>query len=404
MLRRMRRVTTSLILTLTAALAACGSDPNSHFSNTAGASARGGSDPGMAGAQDGSGGGNANAGGSNSAGSGSTPLGARPAGWLYTDGGKVKLADGKGGGNVWVGRGVNTDDLFFCGYNGALWMPNPAAELKTVLENMLTGWKPTFIRLSLSMASNPMTVSWLTEPDKYQKPMIDVVQSIGKHDGVFVLLVLRSDASMIGQDMQHGDPEATGIPSDSTSSPDKAKFPRGTDPVYEALVDAFKNDKFVMFGLTNEPGGNLLSNDQIRGSMDHAVATIRAAEDKLKVPHHIVSVQGQGWTSDLSFYAAKPLPYDNVVYEIHGYPPAQNSYTYANLPVIIGEYGSLDAGSAPAFYADIEAKQIPSLAWDFDSYSNCAPDLVEVNQSSTDLRPTDWGKIVQGYLLAHAPK
>jgi hypothetical protein len=216
------------------------------------------------------------------------------------------------------------------------------------------------------------------------------------------LVALRSDASMVGQDNEHGDPEATGIPSDSTTTPDKAKFPTGTDALYVALVNAFKNDKFVAFGLTNEPGGNLLSNDQIRGALDHAVGTIRAEEDKLGVPHHLVSVQGQSWTSDIGFYADKPLSHDNVVYEVHGYPPEAQWYTYANIPVIIGEYGSLDAGTAPAFFADLEKKQLSSLAWDFDPYSNCAPDLLEVNLSSTNLSPSAWGKLVQGYLLDHA--
>jgi len=158
----------------------------------------------------------------------------------------------------------------------------------------------------------------------------------------------------------------------------------------------------VLFGITNEPGGNLLSNDTIRKAMEHAVSTIRAEEDKLGVPHHVVSVQGNGWTSDISFYSANPLQADNVVYEVHGYPPPPESYTYQNIPVIIGEYGSLDATSAPAFFADVEGKHIPNLAWDFDPYSNCSPDLVDVDQSPTTLTPSDWGKIVQGYLLTHA--
>jgi hypothetical protein len=155
----------------------------------------------------------------------------------------------------------------------------------------------------------------------------------------------------------------------------------------------------VLFGLTNEPGGNKLSPATLSAAMSHAVGVIRAEEDKLGVPHHVVSVQGNDWTSDISFYAKSPLPYDNVVYEVHGYPPAASSYTYANIPVIIGEYGSL-ADSA-SFYADLEAKQIPNLAWDFDPYSNCAPDLVTVNQSATNLVPTAWGNTVKAYLLAH---
>jgi hypothetical protein len=378
---------------LAALSAACGSSPSPQNAN--GAASNGGASAGTGSSQAGSA--DAPGGSASSDGAG----GGRPAGWLYTDGSKLKVSDGKGSGAVWVGRGVNIDDIFFCGYNNTLWMPAPADELKKVLEGLLSSWKPSFIRLSLGLASH-QTVSWFTDTDKYQKPMLDVVSAIGKHEGVYVLLALRSDQSMIGQDTQHGNPEATGIPSDSKTTPDKAKFPTGTDALYIALVNAFKNDKFVAFGLTNEPGGNLLSNDQIRSALDHAVGTIRQEEDKLGVPHHIVAVQGQGWTSDIGFYADEPLAYDNVVYEVHGYPPSAASYTYANIPVIIGEYGTLDAGSAPGFFADLETKQLSSLAWDFDPYSDCAPDLLDVNHSSTDLIPSSWGKLVQAYLLAHA--
>lgn len=412
----------ALAITLAWLSAACGSGSSSPATgnagsagaeNVAGSSDRphagndtGGSNANQAGRSTGGSGANQAGGGtagSNANDAGSTAGGATgttPAGWLYTDGAKLEVSDGKGSGTPWIGRGVNLDDIFFCGYDNTLWMPDPGGELKKVVAGLISGWKPNFIRLSLSMASY-QTVSWFTDADKYQTPMLDVVHAIGQHAGVYVLLALRSDASMIGQDTVHGDPEATGIPSDSTTTPDKANFPTGTDPVYIALVDAFKDDNFVAFGLTNEPGGNQLTNDQIRKSLDHAVGTIRKEEDKLGVPHHLVSVQGQNWTSDISAYAKQPLSYDNVVYEVHGYPPKPEWYTFDNIPVIIGEYGSLD-GDGAAFFADLEAKQLSSLAWDFDSYSNCAPDLLEVNQSSTNLTPSDWGKLVQAYLLAHA--
>jgi hypothetical protein len=324
-----------------------------------------------------------------------------PAGWLYTNGAKIYASNGKGGGDPWMGRGVNFDDLFLCGYNNSLWMSGADQTLETMATGLVSGWKPNFVRISLGMASYPTTVSWLSNPAQYQTPMTSVINALGANPGVYVLVTLRSDASMIGQDTVDGDPEATGLPSDATTTPDKTKFPTGTDAVYKALVDTFAHASFVLFGLTNEPGGNKLSNAQIAAAMSHAVGVIRAEEDALGVPHHLVSVQGNGWTSDISFYAQTPIPHDNVIYEVHGYPPDPSSYTYANIPVIIGEYGSLS--NSQTFYADVETKQIPNLAWDFDSYSDCAPDLLQVNQSATNLVPSSWGDTVKAYLLAHAP-
>ncbi|MGH7438027.1 MAG: cellulase family glycosylhydrolase [Polyangiaceae bacterium] len=327
--------------------------------------------------------------------------GGLPSGWLYTSGSKIDESNGSGGGSVWVGRGVNVDDIFMCGYDNSLWMTNADQTLETEMTTLFSGWKATFLRISLAMNSYGTAVSWLSNPSQYATPMTNVIRALGAHPGVHVLVTLRSDVSMIGQDTADGDPEATGLPSDGTTTPDAAKYPTGTDAVYRALVDAFANDGFVLFGLTNEPGGNKLSSAKIAAAMSHAVGTIRAEEDKLGVPHHVVSVQGNNWTSDISFYATTPLPYDDVVYEVHGYPPTTASYTYSNIPVILGEYGSLASGASSTFYADLEAKQISNLAWDFDPYSNCAPDLVNVNQSPTNITPTAWGMTVQSYLAMH---
>jgi hypothetical protein len=312
---------------------------------------------------------------------------ALPKGWLYTQGNKVYVANGSGGGSVWVGRGVNMDDIFFCGYDNTLWMSNPGQSLTTLATNLVTTWKPTFVRISLSMNSYPTKPSWTANPAQYKTPMTAVINAIGQNPGVYVLVALRSDVSMVMEDMLSGDPEATGVPSNAT------------DATYVALVDTFANSSFVVFGLSNEPGGDQVQTSVITAAMEHAVGVIRAEENKLGVPHHLVSVQGNNWTSDISAYAAKPLPYDNVVYEVHGYPPLPSSYTYANLPVIIGEYGTL--ANATTFFADLEAKQIPNLAWDFEPYSDCTPDLLLVNQSSTNLTLTAWGTTVKAYLLAH---
>jgi cellulase (glycosyl hydrolase family 5) len=331
------------------------------------------------------------------AGTGSDGGGLR-AGWLYTVGNGIVVADGPDTSHPWFGRGVNIDDIFLCGYDDTLWMTSPGTTLETIVSGLVSGWKPSFVRISLGMDSNPTVVSWLTDPAQYATPMTSVINAIGANPGVYVLVTLRSDASMIGQDEVDGDPEATGLPSDSTTTPDATTFPMGTDPVYVALVDAFGSNAWVMFGLTNEPGGNKLTDATISAAMSHAVGVIRAEEDRLHLPHHIVSVQGNSWTSDISFYSTTPLAYDNVVYEVHGYPPTPSMYTYSNIPVIIGEYGTLTSSTAATLYADLESKGIPNLAWDFEPYSDCAPDLLNVTDNASTLTPTAWGSIVQGYL------
>lgn len=327
--------------------------------------------------------------------------GGLPSGWLYTEGNHVYVSDGAGGGGVWMGRGVNTDDIFLCGYNFTLWDTSAETELETMMTGLIADWHSNFVRVSLGMASYPSETDWTAMPAQYQEPMTAVIDMLGAHPGVYVLVALRSHASMILQDTIHGDAEATGIPSDATTTPDAARFPTGTDATYVALVDTFAHAPFVMFGITNEAGGNQRTDAVIRAAMEHAVGVIRAEEDRLGVPHHIVSVQGNDWTSDISQYAASPLAFDNVVYEIHGYPPTTASYTYDNIPVIIGEYGTLS--DSAAFFADLEAKQIPNLAWDFDPFSDCSPDLLNITHDATMLTPSAWGDTVQAYLLAHAP-
>ncbi|HYQ05342.1 MAG TPA: cellulase family glycosylhydrolase [Polyangiaceae bacterium] len=341
----------------------------------------------------------ASTGGTGASTGGTGAVAAQSKGWLYTTGNQIFRANGDGTGTRWIGRGVNADDLYFCGYNYMLMTANAEALLNKEMDGLFSAWKPNFVRMSLGMDSYPVQSSWLTDSN-YKTAMTHVIEAIGAHPNTYVLVTLRSDASMVGQDP--GDKEPTGMPSDATNTPDKTKFPTGTDAVYIALVDSFAHDNFVLFGLTNEPGGNVATASTIRGAMDHAVSTIRAEEDRLGVPHHLVSVQGKGYSGDIGFYSQNPLSQDNVVYEVHGYPPATAAFTYDNIPVVIGEYGSLDSGAEDAFFQQLESKQISSLAWDFDPYSNCSPDLLEITRDANTLTPSDWGKVVQRYLVAHA--
>jgi len=225
--------------------------------------------------------------------------------------------------------------------------------------------------------------------------MTNVVDTIGAHPGTYVLVTLRSEATMVdagGSPCAGGGDDAICIPT------------AATDDTYRALVDAFQDKGYVLFGVANEPGGLSATNQVLSDRMSHVVDVIRAEEDLLGVPHHIVSVQGNQWTSKIGFYSSAPLPQDNVVYEYHSYPPqatGDSGYTWPNIPVIIGEYGpGGDLTFASAFHADVEAKQIPNLAWSLSAYSNCTPDLVKVTFDDS-LQSTAWGDVVKSYLLAH---
>jgi hypothetical protein len=320
------------------------------------------------------------------------PSGNLPAGWLYTAGSQIYVADGSGGGSAWMGRGVNTDDVFLCGYNYMLG-DSGEVELDAMMDHLVSDWHATFVRMSLSMSSGYGDESWIGTSG-YKTSMENVINRLTGM-GVYVLVTLRSDTTMDGT---HGD-EATFIPTSAT------------DPVYEAIVDSFQAHDHVLFGLSNEPGGSYFTTDipSLVAAMSHAVGTIRAEEDRLSAHHHLVSVQGNDWTSDISFYDSSPLTYDDVVYEVHGYPPASNTYTYSNIPVIIGEYGeeytdafdSTDATNAAALQADFEAKGLPNAAWDYEPYSDCSPDLLVVDPPNVSRTASAWGDAVRTYLRAH---
>lgn len=328
---------------------------------------------------------------SSSSSSGSSSGTAQTTGWLYTKAGGNKIYLNTGSGEtVWVGRGVNVDDLFFGGYNNTLWMNTADAEaaLSATMTNLISQWHPNFLRLSLNMSSYPTHASWLANPTQYRQPMERVINKIGESAGVYVMVTLRSDESM----------SVCNASDDATCFPETA-----THQVYRALVDSFADKPHVLFGLTNEPGGNVKTAAQLRQAMSAAVDVIRARERELGVPEHIIVVQGDDWTSTIDFYAAQPLTQTNVVYEYHSYPPTSGDYTFANIPVVIGEYGGanwqgMSQSVADAFFRDIEAKKISSLAWYFSPYSAVAPALLNVTHDGSQISPNSWGMIVRNYL------
>jgi hypothetical protein len=330
-----------------------------------------------------------------------------PAGWLYTNYQEFNYSTGTGG-YPWMGRGVNVDDLFLGGGNNPLGrVPDAGGTLQTLIATVISQWKPTFLRISLGMDSYPNPVSWVTgvgDAATYKTPMTQVITSIASQ-GVYVLVSLRSDTSMT---QTYG--EGSDIPTPTT------------DAVYKALVDSFSSSPYVMFGISNEPGGQTMEDaGAIASVMSHAVYVIRTEENRLVVPHHIVAVQGTNYTHNIYYYNTAPLvdcgglPCDNVVYEYHGYEPMTtttppNTYLCPNIPVIVGEYGpqqgsggsNWDYGDpvvfdAGGFYQNVEANKIPNLAWDMEPFSDDSPDLVYVT-GNTGLDASTWGAVVKTYL------
>ena len=315
--------------------------------------------------------------------------------WLYTKPGSNKIYVNPGSGEtVWMGRGVNMDDLFMGGYNNNLSMSDPATEMEHAVAKLMADWKPNFIRISLSMNSYTV-VSWLSSGNvaQYRTPMEALINAIGAYPNTYVLVCLRSDTSMKYSDITDSD-DARCLPTNAT------------DAVYQALVDSFHDKPHVIFAVSNEPGGNSESDSAIASAMSHAVDVIRAREATYGSNQHLVSVQGNSWTSKIDFYSTSPLTQNNVVYEYHGYPPditGAYGYTFSNIPVIIGEYGGANyAGfsqtEAGTYFADWEAKQIPNLAWCFSPWSDVAPDLLNVTWDGNDIQPNEWGKMVKAYL------
>jgi hypothetical protein len=378
-----------------------------------GGSGVGGAESAGAGA-DGSDDGGADAGGTGSGGTASGGASATDDGWLHTVPADphIYTADDE----VWVGRGVNIDDIFLGGYNCNYWMgaEGEAALLDTVAV-LLDSWKPSFVRVSLAMSSfyrsgdceGAVLANW-TDPaasNPYKASMTEVVEALTR-GGAYVLLTVRTDATMV---RLNGD--SSSEPCDCTGSCDSATcVPTAeTDAVYRALVDSFCDNPRVMFGISNEGGGFSPAAAELRTLMSHAVDVIRDQESSCGSAEHLIAVQSTGYTSSSSDYASNPLGQTNVVYEHHGYPP--ENFAFDNIPIIIGEYGppdwtGEDTSSLDGITDAFEANQIPNAAWIFEPLNGVTPPLVSGwsgnDRTEANLETTAFGDLVKSYLLEHA--
>jgi endoglucanase len=165
-----------------------------------------------------------------------------------------------------------------------------------------------------------------------------------------------------------------------------------------------------MFGIVNEPEENFdgALDEDVWQSMNDAVTAIRAVEDSLGTPNHIIAVQGTGgWSRRLNYYIDNPITAgggENIAYEVHVYDPevefdSRFIAPSATLPIIIGEYGPaagyMSEGDCDVMIDAAATRDIPHLAWTF--HMRCAPNLLVDNSSGgcgvdMALQPTSWGQ------------
>jgi hypothetical protein len=295
-------------------------------------------------------------------------------------------------GTVWHGRGANLHDTRSC--NACTFDPPSVAEVQRRIDELVDVWKANFIRLDLeSYAASGGRTHWkgVLDDPAYLADIGRIVDYIGTKPGVYVMLSVWIDPTFSAMGWPQG----------------------GTNSVLANLAATFASAPHVLFGVSNEPQNNFdgLLDPQVWTAMNAAVAAIRSVEDEVRVPHHIVSVQGTGgWARRLDYYVAHPIVAgagDNIAYEVHVYNPATDfaglfETAARSLPVIIGEFGpdqGMTESDATVLQQAAEQMEIPHLAWTF--HMRCPPNLLVDNSGGgcgrgMALQPTRWGALVKG--------
>jgi len=298
--------------------------------------------------------------------------------WLHTSGNHIYR-----GTSVFHGRGANLHDTRSC--NACAYAAPNVAEVNRRADELIDGWKANLIRLDLeSYASAGGRVQWkgVLDDAAYRadiQNMVSHISSKGAYDELSLWI----------------EPTAT-----DTEVPTA-----GTNEVWKALADMFKNEPRVIYGIVNEPHNDTDVN--VWNGMNSAVQAIRDVENQNGTPHHVIAVQGtQQWARVLDYYVTHPITAGggiNIAYETHVYDPAsQFAKLFENpgktLPVFIGEFGEQDAD---ALMQRAEAAEISYIAWAF--HQRCPPNLLVENSSGgcgvgMPLAPTAFGEKLKAKL------
>ncbi|HOW51633.1 MAG TPA: cellulase family glycosylhydrolase [bacterium] len=316
-------------------------------------------------------------------------------GWLHTDGNRIRDHAGA----VWQGHGANIHDTRSC-WSCAWNEPDPGEVMRRI-DTLVDDWGADFLRLDLESYAEPSDeymIQWqgVLDDEEYLADIVEIVDHIGTKPGVYVLVSLWVEPTVTDL----GWPTAA------------------TNEVWKKLAETFAFAPHVLYGIINEPESNYdgSRDAEVWQAMNDAVGAIRAVEEELGAPHHIVAVQGTGgWSRFLQYYIDHPITAgnsENIAYEVHVYDP-QSTFgdrfvtPSATLPVIIGEFGpvaeaDMTEADCSALIAQAAAHEVPWLAWTF--HSNCPPNLLEATESGCgvgmELRPTSWGELIKTALAS----
>ncbi|MCB9853964.1 MAG: cellulase family glycosylhydrolase [Phycisphaerales bacterium] len=326
---------------------------------------------------------------------------ALPQGWLFTNANRIFISDGNGGGTAFHGRGANLQDTRGC--VACLWDDNESPnEVIRRADTLIDDWGANFVRLALeSHAEGTQSFAkhyrGILNDAQYFDDIVTIVHHMTSKN-VYVLLSLWIDPTV----------DELGAPTPQT------------DEVWKKLSAALLDDSHVMFGICNEPEENFdgARDALVWTAMNRAAQTIRIVEDAAGTSHHLILAQGTGaWARRLTYYVDHPITAgggDNIAYEIHFYNPITDLDELlvgpaSKLPVIIGEFGPIsDPNDVGMSLNDCQQlmdyamqEEIPFLAWTF--HQNCPPNLIENDVGEEcgigmDLRPTQWGSLLQEYL------
>jgi hypothetical protein len=322
--------------------------------------------------------------------------------WLTTKGNKIVTSDGK----PFHGRGANLHDTRSC--NACTYSPPNPDGLVKWSDELIDNWHANFIRFLLeAYPSAGGRTQWksLVDDPGYYKDIQTVVNHMTSKPGVYVMVTLFLDPSMVPDGQMHAE-----WPTDSTQ------------PVYKMLAEAFVDNPQVLFGLMNEPHDDASQNDALAAIFTKSIQTIRDVEKAHGSPQHIVVAQAtQGYARDLSYWVAHPLTVEggtNIAYETHPYNHTSDFdmlfvQPSKKIPVIIGEFGISDyqtLDEAKQLMQTAEANEVPYIAWNF--HQRCPPNLLQdmggtgydgcgFNGAGTIYKwppTTDWGQAVKDHL------